>query len=99
MRRTRKTISMALLAVAAVACAPSTSPGGSSSQASAKALPAPSLDAAFDLNALVAAAKQEGKLLVYDSSGDIEEVAKAFTAKYGIAMEGVSPTARRPPRR
>ncbi|MDR8413044.1 ABC transporter substrate-binding protein [Nonomuraea sp. 3-1Str] len=88
MRRTRKIISVALLAVAAAACAPSTS-GAPSPAATAGALPAPSLDAGLDLDALVAAAKKEGSLLVYDSSGDIEEVAKAFTAKYGIAMEGV----------
>ncbi|MEU1726166.1 ABC transporter substrate-binding protein [Actinomadura sp. ATCC 39365] len=89
MRRTGKIISMALLATAAVACAPSTAGGGPSAAATAKALPGPSLDANFDLEALVAAAKKEGSVLVYDSSGDIEEVAKAFTAKYGIAMEGV----------
>ncbi|MET7459404.1 ABC transporter substrate-binding protein [Nonomuraea sp. NPDC005501] len=88
MRRTGKIISVALLAVAAAACAPSTS-GAPSPAATAGALPAPSLDAGLDLDALVAAAKKEGSLLVYDSSGDIEEVAKAFTAKYGIAMEGV----------
>lgn len=89
MRRTGMIISMALLAAAAVACAPSTAGGGASSPATAKALPGPSLDANFDLEALIAAAKKEGSVLVYDSSGDIEEVAKAFTAKYGIAMEGV----------
>ncbi|MEU6726106.1 ABC transporter substrate-binding protein [Nonomuraea wenchangensis] len=88
MRRTAKIISVAVLAVAAAACAPSTA-GNAPSTATAKALPGPSLDANFDLQALVAAAKKEGSLLVYDSSGDIEEVAKAFTAKYGIAMEGV----------
>lgn len=89
MRRSRKIVSLALLALAAAACAPSTAGGPSSSAATAKALPGPSLDAVFDLDALVAAAKKEGSLLVYDSSGDIEEVAKAFTEKYGIAMEGV----------
>ncbi|MEV0147155.1 MULTISPECIES: ABC transporter substrate-binding protein [unclassified Nonomuraea] len=88
MRRTGKIILVALLAVAAAACAPSTS-GAPSPAATAGALPAPSLDTGLDLDALVAAAKKEGSLLVYDSSGDIEEVAKAFTAKYGIAMEGV----------
>ncbi|MFC4119765.1 ABC transporter substrate-binding protein [Nonomuraea zeae] len=89
MRRTAKIISVAMLAVAAAACAPSTAGNAPSTAATAKALPGPSLDANFDLEALVAAAKKEGSLLVYDSSGDIEEVAKAFTAKYGIAMEGV----------
>ncbi|NUW44521.1 ABC transporter substrate-binding protein [Nonomuraea rhodomycinica] len=89
MRRTGKIISVAVLAAAVLSCAPSTGPGGSSPPATARALPEPSLDAAFDLDTLVAAAKKEGSVLVYDSSGDIEEVARAFTAKYGIAMEGV----------
>ncbi|MCC5579077.1 ABC transporter substrate-binding protein [Microtetraspora sp. AC03309] len=88
MRRTRKIIPVALLALAVAACAPSTgtdSPGSTD----AAPLPSASVDANFDLNALVEAAKKEGGLMVYDSSGDIEEVAKAFTAKYGIPMEGV----------
>ncbi|OPG09635.1 ABC transporter substrate-binding protein [Microbispora sp. GKU 823] len=90
MRRTRKIVPLALLALAVAACAPSTGPDAPSSATSAEQpLPGPSIDASLDLDALVAAAKKEGGLLVYDSSGDIEEVAKAFTAKYGIPMEGV----------
>ncbi|GGQ34112.1 ABC transporter substrate-binding protein [Streptosporangium pseudovulgare] len=90
MRRTRKIVPMALLALAVAACAPSTATDTPSAAATAaQPLPAASMDATLDLDALVAAAKKEGSLLVYDSSGDIEEVAKAFTAKYGIAMEGV----------
>ncbi|MEV4382933.1 ABC transporter substrate-binding protein [Streptosporangium sp. NPDC049644] len=90
MRRTKQIISTALLALAAAACAPSTATGAPSpATAAEQPLPGPSLDANFDLDALVAAAKKEGSVLVYDSSGDIEEVAKAFTAKYGIKMEGV----------
>ncbi len=90
MRRTRKIVPLALLALAVAACAPSTGPDAPSSATGAEQpLPGPSIDASLDLDALVAAAKKEGGLLVYDSSGDIEEVAKAFTAKYGIPMEGV----------
>ncbi|WP_031169053.1 ABC transporter substrate-binding protein [Streptosporangium roseum] len=89
MRRTRKIIPAALLALAVAACAPSTGADAPSGTTAAKPLPGPSVDAAFDLDTLVEAAKKEGSLLVYDSSGDIEEVAKAFTDKYGIAMEGV----------
>ncbi|MEV0587498.1 ABC transporter substrate-binding protein [Nonomuraea sp. NPDC050310] len=73
------------VAVLATACAPSTQ-GPAAAPAPA---PSASQDAAFDLAALVAAAKAEGSVTVYDSSGDIEDVAKAFTAKYGIQMEGV----------
>lgn len=79
---------LAVLATAALvvtACAPSS--GGQA--AAPTAMPKASQDQAFDLDALIAAAKAEGKVTVYDSSGDIEDVAKAFTAKYGIAMEGV----------
>ncbi|MEU4324866.1 ABC transporter substrate-binding protein [Nonomuraea dietziae] len=89
MRRTRKLIPAALLALAAAACAPSTGADVTAGTKAAAPLPGASIDANFSLDALVAAAKKEGSLTVYDSSGDIEEVAKAFTEKYGIAMEGV----------
>src|SRR5437868_70161 len=85
-----RTAPLALLAVAVLAisaCAPSS--GGPAAVAPPAALPAASQDATFDLEKLIAAAKAEGSLTVNDSSGDIEDVAKAFTAKYGIAMEGV----------
>ncbi|MEU4549378.1 ABC transporter substrate-binding protein [Nonomuraea dietziae] len=88
MRRTKKIVPVAAL-LALAACAPSTGGQAGTTKADAKPLPSASVDAAFDLNALIEAAKKEGSVLVYDSSGDIEEVAKAFTAKYGIAMEGV----------
>ncbi|MEV0589076.1 ABC transporter substrate-binding protein [Nonomuraea sp. NPDC050310] len=89
MRRTKKIVPVAAL-LALAACAPSTGgQAGTADATAAKPLPSASVDTAFDLNALVEAAKKEGSLVVYDSSGDIEEVAKAFTAKYGIAMEGV----------
>ena len=42
----------------------------------------------FDLNALVEAAKTEAPITVYDSTGKIVEMAKAFSAKYGVAAEG-----------
>lgn len=80
---------LAVLATAALvvtACAPSS---GGSQQAAPAAVPKASQDTAFDLDKLIAAAKAEGSVTVYDSSGDIEDVAKAFTAKYGIKMEGV----------
>lgn len=43
---------------------------------------------AFDLNALIEAAKKEAPITVYDSTGKIVEMAKAFSAKYGVAAEG-----------
>ncbi|MFI6316259.1 ABC transporter substrate-binding protein [Nonomuraea sp. NPDC050556] len=71
--------------LAVAACAPS----GSGQAPAPVAVPQASKDGAFDLDKLIAAAKAEGSVTVYDSSGDIEDVAKAFTAKYGIPMEGV----------
>lgn len=87
---TPRTTPLALLAVAVLlssGCAPST--GGAVQATAPAAVPAASQDAAFDLDKLITAAKAEGSVTVYDSSGDIEDVAKAFTAKYGITMEGV----------
>ncbi len=44
----------------------------------------------FSLDDLVAAAKQEdGAITVNDTSGAIKEIAKNFTAKYGIDVNGV----------
>jgi iron(III) transport system substrate-binding protein len=67
------------------ACAPSGAGGATGSTApSAQA----SIDADFHLDALIAAAKKEGSLNVYDSSGDITNVAKGFAKKYGIDAVG-----------
>ncbi|MER6115673.1 ABC transporter substrate-binding protein [Streptomyces sp. NPDC001743] len=81
----------ALVAVlaGAAACAPSSQQGDGA--AAGSATPSAVIDdaASFDLDALVAAAKKEGSLTVYDSSGDITKVAKAFSAKYGIKTTGV----------
>lgn len=66
--------------VASSAAAPS-SPAGSSAAASSAS--------SFDLDALVAAAKKEGSVTVYADSGQIVDIAKAFSAKYGIKATGV----------
>ncbi|GLS87130.1 ABC transporter substrate-binding protein [Cypionkella aquatica] len=42
----------------------------------------------FDLNALIAAAKTEPPITVFDSTGKIADMAEGFTAKYGIAATG-----------
>lgn len=42
----------------------------------------------FDLNALIAAAKSEPPLSVYDSTGKIKKQAAAFAKKYGIETTG-----------
>ncbi|NUR50562.1 MAG: ABC transporter substrate-binding protein [Hamadaea sp.] len=85
-RRLPAVLLFAITVTAAAACAPSSSGTGSGAP-----IPSASVQdaASFDLNALVEAAKKEGSVLAYDSSGDIVEVAKAFEAKYGIKAEGV----------
>ncbi|MCC6304534.1 MAG: ABC transporter substrate-binding protein [Rhodobacteraceae bacterium] len=45
-------------------------------------------DAPFDLDALVAAAKAEPPVSVFDSTGKIVEMAENFTARYGVAAVG-----------
>ncbi|WP_395984399.1 ABC transporter substrate-binding protein [Actinomadura sp. 9N407] len=81
---------LALAAVAALAlsgCAPSTGGAGAAKQEIPKA--AVEDPATFDLQALIAAAKKEGSVLAYDGSGDVKDVAEAFTKKYGIKAEGM----------
>ena len=42
----------------------------------------------FDLDAVIAAAKAEPPITVYDSTGKIVDMADAFTAKYGVTATG-----------
>lgn len=89
-RRVAVAVTLAGALGALAACAPSTTAGsdtGGGSGASASATPV--IDGDFDLDQLVAAAKKEGSVTVYDSTGDITKTAAAFTAKYGIKATGV----------
>jgi iron(III) transport system substrate-binding protein len=43
----------------------------------------------FDLDELVKEAKKEGPITIYDETGKVSDIAKAFTKKYGIKAEGV----------
>jgi len=45
-------------------------------------------DEPFDLDGLIAAAKKERPITVYDSTGKIVEMAKNFAKKYGLSAEG-----------
>ncbi|VEI13500.1 ABC transporter substrate-binding protein [Trueperella bialowiezensis] len=47
------------------------------------------VDEDFDLDALVEAAKAEGPITIYDNSSAVEDMAAAFTEKYGIQATGV----------
>jgi iron(III) transport system substrate-binding protein len=70
--------------------APSGSDGTSGSGSGASADDSkPVIDQGFDVDKLVAAAKKEGSVTIYDSTGDITKTAAAFTAKYGIKATGV----------
>ena len=42
----------------------------------------------FDIEALIAAAKTEPPITVFDSTGKIVDMAEAFTAKYGVQATG-----------
>lgn len=89
----RRYVTAALLAGALsgiAACAPSTG-GTTATGAGPGAEPSatPVIDTGFNLDKLIAAAKQEGGITVYDSTGDITKTAAAFTAKYGIKATGV----------
>jgi iron(III) transport system substrate-binding protein len=44
---------------------------------------------AFNLEELIAAAKKEGPITIYDSTGKIVEMGDAFTKKYGIKATGI----------
>ncbi|AWM87975.1 ABC transporter substrate-binding protein [Microvirga sp. 17 mud 1-3] len=46
-----------------------------------------------DLEALIAAAKNEGPINVYDSTGKIVEIAKGFSKKYGLKATGMKVSA------
>jgi iron(III) transport system substrate-binding protein len=78
----------ALAGLVVAACAPSSGSGAAPATGSPSSA-AVTVDKDFSLDKLIAAAKKEGSVTVYDSSGDVTEVAKAFTAKYGIKATGV----------
>lgn len=58
----------------------------------ASALPA-AAEEPFDLDAVLAAAKQEKPINIYDSTGKIVEMADKFSAKYGLKATGVKVSA------
>lgn len=65
-------------------CAPSSAPANNSPRTELGIS-----DDDFDLDALIAAAKKEGPITVYDVTGKIVDTAKNFTAAYGITATGV----------
>ncbi len=77
---------------ALTACAP---PGGAGGQPAVKddkpdhQFAADESPEGFDLDELVAKAKEEGPITIYDQTGKVVQIAEAFTKKYGIEATGV----------
>jgi iron(III) transport system substrate-binding protein len=66
-------------------CTPSSAQRAPDAEAPALGIP----DEDYTLDALIAAAKKEDPIVVYDVSGKIVDIAAAFTEKYGIEATGV----------
>lgn len=93
-RRLRATAfaGIAITAVTLTACAPPGAAGGGEAVEDVKptvALQADETAEGFDLDALIAAAKKEDPITVYDQTGKVVQIAEAFTAKYGVEATGV----------
>ncbi|WP_037857780.1 ABC transporter substrate-binding protein [Streptomyces sp. NRRL S-340] len=87
-RRTAVAVALAGALGAAAACAPSGNAGSGAGPGAGPSVK-PVIETGFDLDRLVAAARKEGSVTVYDSTGDITKTAAAFTAEYGIKATGV----------
>src|SRR5579859_8229607 len=88
-------LGLAVVAFVLVAACGSTSSGGSASCSESTAKTATSASACGGMNALIAAAKAEGKLNVIALPRDWANygaILDGFTAKYGIAITSDNPT-------
>jgi iron(III) transport system substrate-binding protein len=90
-RLRRIAIAGAALALLVTACAP---PSPTSTDATAPPLVQKSFQPdedphGFDLDKLIAAARTEPGITVYDQTGKVVDTAKAFAAKYGLEATGV----------
>ncbi|MBV5246797.1 MULTISPECIES: ABC transporter substrate-binding protein [Mycolicibacterium] len=95
-RMRRVTLAGAVLALLVTACAPSDPTTGTGTGTGTTPSPLaqnttqPDEDPAnFDLDALIAAARTEPGITVYDQTGKVVDTAKAFAAKYGLDATGV----------
>ncbi|MDY5153564.1 iron(III) transport system substrate-binding protein [Actinobaculum suis] len=93
--KTKKTLRAALASMAGICLALTgcSNTGSSNGEAATEDSGAPSaastVDTDFDLEELIAAAKKEGPITIYDNASAVEDMAEAFTAKYGIEATGV----------
>lgn len=96
MVRKKPAVTLAALAVAfsvsMTSCAPPAAENGGEAQKDDKVqaeLQEDETAEGFDLDELIAAAKKEGPVTVYDETGKVTKIAEAFTKKYGINTEAV----------
>jgi iron(III) transport system substrate-binding protein len=91
-RLRRAAITGAALAIAVSACAPPNPTGGADAASpplTQKSTQPDEDPQGFDLDALIAAARNEPGITVYDQTGKVVDTAKAFAAKYGLKATGV----------
>lgn len=87
----RTIVTGAALAIALSGCAPPSSTGTDDAAAPLVQKTVQPDEAAdgFDLDKLIAAARTEPPITVYDQTGKVVDTAKAFAAKYGLQATGV----------
>jgi iron(III) transport system substrate-binding protein len=91
----RRRLTVAIAATSSLAClsiagyASASAPPGSEPPASEPEGTATASSGDFDLDALIAAAQEEGALTAWNSSGIVEDEAAAFAEAYGIDAEGL----------
>lgn len=77
----------AACALVLAACAPSSAPKAEDTADAQTEIGIP--DSEYSLDDLIEAAKDEGPIVVLDTTGKIVDMAEAFSAKYGIKATGV----------
>jgi iron(III) transport system substrate-binding protein len=90
-RLRRLTIAGAALALLVTACAPPAPTGNDATSAPLvqKSVQPDEEPQGFDLDKLIAAARKERGITIYDQTGKVVDTAKAFAAKYGLEATGV----------
>lgn len=71
-----------------IGCSPSSAPDAEADGGASAAQDVLGSDDDYSLEALIEAAKEEGPIVVADSTGRIKDAAEAFTEKYGIEAVG-----------
>lgn len=77
------------IGISLVACAPPSSDERTLSPIERPELAPDETAEGFDLDELIAAARQEGPITVFNETGRVVQISEAFTEKYGIEAHGV----------